>query len=461
MPSFCRARMREQEVHVTEYGYNFDYTKTMMMKMYLATPDRHGGSDVNISFDEALDIIRKTDALTLGVHKIIYLVGWQYNGHDDRYPAFFEVNEALKSPKDASARDGLIRLMEEAKRYNTTVSFHVNFTDAYADSELFDEYKAAGALIRKPDGTPDPIEEYNGKPCYKVSFYEEWTSGLFRRRFDRFLDCLPVAETGTLHVDNFQCYYNNAPEVDLAEEQAARNQILDYVRSRGLDVTSEFAYREGPDGRDNYNHYCMGHPVYPIATLGRIPALWWFDNIRDDEYLNYPPQYFGGGIPHDPAFCGTFYGNIHGEHLWTGDNLRDDAWVAPFLREFCMIQLPYFCLCARRRERIENDASGKTAYFSGGVVSRSSDKTISENGIVLKDGHSVLLPLFWRDGAYMFYSDTAYEGLRDIPGYAFSGAQVSRVTASGTEALYTTDVTDGKICLKAEAGEALLIEGLS
>ena len=446
---------------MTEFGYNFDYTKTMMMKMYLATPDRHGGSDVNISFEKALDIIKKTDALTLGVHKIIYLVGWQYNGHDDRYPEFFEVNEALKSPGDKTARDSLLRLMEEAGQYHTTVSFHINFTDAYADSELFDEYLAAGALIRRPDGTPDPIEEYNGKPCYKVSFYEEWKSGLFRRRFDRFLDTLPVAETGTVHVDNFQCYYNNAPEVDLAEEQAARNQILDYVRSRGLDVTSEFAYREGPDGRDSYNHYCMGHPVYPIATLGRIAALWWFDNIRDDEYLEYPPQYLGGGIPHDPAFCGTFYGNIHGEHLWMGEHLRDDAWVPLFVREFCMIQLPYFYLCAHRRERIENDASGKTAYFSGDVVSRSADGSISENGIVLKDAHSVLLPLYQRDGTHVFCSDTAYEGWRDIPGCASSRAKVSRITASGPEALYEAEIKNGKIRLRAGAGEALLIEGLS
>ena len=445
---------------MTEYGYNFDYTKTMMMKMYLATPDRRGGSDVNINFERALDIIRKTDALTQGVPKIIYLVGWQYNGHDDRYPGFFEVNEALKCPGDASARDSLLRLMEEAKQYNTTVSFHINFTDAYDDSELFPEYLAAGALIRKPDGTPDPIEEYNGKPCYKVSFYEEWNSGLFRRRFDRLLDYLPVAETGTVHVDNFQCYYNNAPEVDLADAQAARNQMIDYVKSRGLDVTSEFTYREGPDGRDNYNHYCMGNPVYPIATLGRIAALWWFDNIRDDEYLAYPPQQFGGGLSHDPAFCGTFYGNIHGEHLWRGENLKNDAWIAPFVREFCMIQLPYFYLCDHKRERIENDESGKTAYFSDGIVSRSADKTITENGVLLKDEHSVLLPLILKPDTYIFYSDDAFDGAWDIPGCTFAEAKVSRITADGAEFLYESAVTDGKILIKASAGEALLIEKL-
>lgn len=443
---------------MTEYGYKFDYTKTMMMKMYLATPDRCGGSDVNITFAQALDIIRKTDALTLGVPKIIYLVGWQYNGHDDRYPELFEVNEALKRPEDATALDSLVWLMEEAKKYHTTVSFHINFTDAYSDSELFPEYAAAGALIRRPDGTPDPIEEYNGKPCYKVSFYEEWNSGLFRRRFDRFLASVPAAQTGSIHVDNFQCYYNNAPEVDLADAQEARNQMLDYVKSCGLDVTSEFAYREGPDGRDNYNHYCMGHPVYPVATLGRIAALWWFDNIRDDEYLTYPPQQFAGGLPHDPAFLRTFYGNIHGEHLWMGATRHDDAWVVPYIREFCMIQIPYFFLCAHTRERIENDESGKTAYFSDSIVSRSADESITVNGVRVKDEHSVLLPLTGKPDTFVFYSDEAFDGVREISGCAFTQAKVSCVTAEGTEFLYNTAVTNGTIAVRAGAGEALVIE---
>ena len=78
---------------MTRYGYNFDYSQTMMMKLFLSSPDTvRGGSRVNCTFEEALAVIRKTDALTLGAPKILYLVGWQYNGHDDKYPAFFEMN---------------------------------------------------------------------------------------------------------------------------------------------------------------------------------------------------------------------------------------------------------------------------------------------------------------------------------------------------------------------------------
>ena len=43
--------------------------------------------------------------------KIIYLVGWQYNGHNDKYPAFFEVNRALKWLQDKDAMESLLWLM--------------------------------------------------------------------------------------------------------------------------------------------------------------------------------------------------------------------------------------------------------------------------------------------------------------------------------------------------------------
>ncbi|MDD6728585.1 MAG: hypothetical protein PUE08_05115 [Eubacteriales bacterium] len=81
-----------------KFDYNYDYPKTMMMKMPMAFPDRKGGSTVINTFADALEIIKRVDAITLGMPKIIYLVGWQYNGHDDKYPDFFEVNEALKLP---------------------------------------------------------------------------------------------------------------------------------------------------------------------------------------------------------------------------------------------------------------------------------------------------------------------------------------------------------------------------
>ena len=140
--------------------FKHDYTKTMMMKLFMSRPDGKGGTVTECDFDRADDILRQADALTLGAPKILYLVGWQYNGHDDRYPSFFEVNPALKSPGDATAPESMLRFINKAaEQYNTVVSVHINFSDAYENSPLFEEYRSAGALIRNSKGEPAAIEE--------------------------------------------------------------------------------------------------------------------------------------------------------------------------------------------------------------------------------------------------------------------------------------------------------------
>ena len=58
------------------YAFHFDYTKCMMMKLPMAHPNREGNGSVVINnFADALEIIRQVDAMTLGIQKIMYLVG--------------------------------------------------------------------------------------------------------------------------------------------------------------------------------------------------------------------------------------------------------------------------------------------------------------------------------------------------------------------------------------------------
>lgn len=87
------------------WNYNYDYASCMVMKLGMAVPDKEnpGKSKVSLTFRDALDYIKKIDNITQGITKIYYLVGWQYLGHDDKYPDFFEVNRALKRPEDETA----------------------------------------------------------------------------------------------------------------------------------------------------------------------------------------------------------------------------------------------------------------------------------------------------------------------------------------------------------------------
>ena len=125
----------------------YDYTRTLMLKLDLAIPDPEMGCKVMCTFDQALEIVKQIDRMTPGYTKVLYLVGWQYNGHDDRYPEFFEVNGQLKSPGDATARDSLLRLVEEAQKYNTVISYHINISDAYQESALWPEYMANDLIL--------------------------------------------------------------------------------------------------------------------------------------------------------------------------------------------------------------------------------------------------------------------------------------------------------------------------
>ena len=91
--------------------FNYDYSKTLWMKMFLARPDfKNNRSDVLINFEDALEIIRIVDNITQGIIKIIYLVGWQGLGHDDCYPEMEVVNPYLKRECDASAKESLLWL---------------------------------------------------------------------------------------------------------------------------------------------------------------------------------------------------------------------------------------------------------------------------------------------------------------------------------------------------------------
>ena len=118
-----------------------DYSKTYVVKLFLSQAEfdpvhlgkykmrDNGKQQVCMNCEKALEAIKGMDALTLGLPKIVYLVGWQYNGHDSKYPAFFEGNRAVARACDTDPLDSIRWLMQEAKKNHTTVSLHVNLFD--------------------------------------------------------------------------------------------------------------------------------------------------------------------------------------------------------------------------------------------------------------------------------------------------------------------------------------------
>lgn len=439
-------------------AYCYDYTKCMMMKLKIALPEKGGaGSQVRMTFEQALDAIQKIDCITQGVTKIYYLVGWQYLGHDDKYPDFFEVNKALKRPGDKTALDSLLWLYEEAKKYHSIISVHINFNDAYDNAPSFETFKQANALIRRKNGKIHAVENYNGKACYKTDLKVYWETGLFKKQFDRLLTTLPfLKEAKTIHVDNFQCYTNYKPAVSIKEMQAARKKMIEYVRSEGIDITSEFTYKEDESLR-NKNLFGLPrehHFKTPMNTLGLIPASWWCTRMTRQEYVDVPPQLYGGGLYKDKRYGNYLYGNMHGEGIVQPD--RSD-WTNRFLHEFATVQVPYHFLCRHKRLAIKGYGVNESCIFSDDIVSYNKGRKIVWGKDIMKEKDTLFLPLVNKEKCWLAYSKKGDSRSWAVKEQNVVKAEIHRITPNGNVLVKNQQVIDGKLPLHINSEEALFV----
>jgi len=233
------------------------YHQTVVTKIFLCS--RNGDGEVEkvfLTFEDALEVIRKLDNLTCGIPKIVYLVGWQYNGHDSKYPSWAAVNEHLKRPQDATAVDSLRWLIREGRNHHTIVSLHTNMFDAYEDSPLWDEYVERNVIAKDTDGQVIFGEVHSGMRSSQISYTQEWKLGLAQKRIDGLLELLPELKEGkTIHIDAFHsCRPLGRDEpispylgYTMDQEAATQRKIYRYWRNQGLDVTSEGAAFLRPD----------------------------------------------------------------------------------------------------------------------------------------------------------------------------------------------------------------------
>jgi hypothetical protein len=81
---------RHPAMHYDRY-WN-DYTQSFVTKIFLKSKTR---AQVSTTMDQARDIIRRTWEVSGGIHQIIYLVGWQYDGHDSKYPSWDRIGGVI------------------------------------------------------------------------------------------------------------------------------------------------------------------------------------------------------------------------------------------------------------------------------------------------------------------------------------------------------------------------------
>ena len=458
------------------YKFKYDYSKTLWMKLFLAEPDfASNTSKIYATFEQALDIIQKVDNITQGIRKIVYLVGYQGLGHDDCWPEMHIVNDNLKRACDATGRESLIWLMEEAKQYNTIVSLHANVADLVVEDGIFHELAAADAICNDIHGKPAVLQILNGRNCYKTSYKQLWESGIFKRLFDTLCETLPIREAGTLHLDNFCIAESLNPQTYVEEQDEARNKMLDYMYAQGVEITTEYTYREAhfrhesPDHPNRVMYAQAGEDMTPVPvgsvpfrTLGRIPGVWHATDMSIQDCMDSPPSLLSG-YPVDSARYGVFCGTTRGEGIWKDIGIDAAKWGPVFIKDFCTNQLPYAYLNRYQRLSYTEDPDAEyakkyTVQFSDGVVSCSANGSITKNGVVLKQGNDVILPVTEDNETFIAYSENGRSGKWNLPDCPFTEAAVFEITPEGNRFMEKTTVRDGQIELELAPGQGVAIK---
>jgi hypothetical protein len=377
-----------------ERPYIHDYTKAFTTKLFLAHPNQdHTGTVVKLNFAQVLSVIQQIDAMTPGIPKIIYLVGWQYFGHDSKYPAWHEVNEELKRPEDKTALDSLLRLFEEASRYHTTLSLHINMWDAYENSPLWRSYLDAGVITLDKDGEPYKTGIWNNIQAYAVNYRREWESGLAKKRIDELCAMLPVREAGTVHIDAMLAVPDPGHGETLERVQEGRAQILRYWRDIGVDVTSEFIYHEGE-----------GSPKRD-QLIGLMPLAWHLAQTLP-EYIGRPASLICGANAADwyktsdtKDYAELFGCSANAEAL-VGE--RPDDWQPVLFGELMRKNLKFLYLNSLERQRAIVEPDGLRVEFSGRVETTLrftaegyKDPRTLRRGCLMQDGDNLLFPSPW------------------------------------------------------------------
>lgn len=443
--------------------WHHPYHQTLTLKLFLSQAEYDGKfkkrdndkSTVSLTIEHALEVIKKLDQLTLGIPKIIYLVGWQYNGHDSKYPAFFEGNEKLKRPQDKNALESLRWLMQAAKQYHTTVSLHINMFDAYEDSPLWEEYVKQDIIAKNTDGSLRP-----GEWGYPISYAQEWKTGFTQKRIDSLCKLLPIQQAGTIHIDAFhtwpplpsvdangKAYINldkkvTSPYLKFTEkdETEAQHKIFEYWASKGIDVTSE------------------GIDFLRISDFaGLQPMAWWF--IRSaEEYLRYPASYYTGGV--DNGEWGKLFGSsMHAE----AEIKKDPLQLNGILENFCLNTATWHFLNRLDRKFLVQGKDFKKVVFSENVESgtRNGKYYLSQNNNLLVEEDNICIPASWLpQPALIAFSKTGYknktwhlpENMRSV-----KKLDVYKITTEGKKLLNSIQNNKGLIQLSIPASEAYLI----
>ena len=436
------------------YPYSKDLSQTLTFKVMLrcALPDQISNLDMSL----VANYLRQIDCITRGIPKIVVLGGFQQNGHDHTYPWWAPVDDSFTAPGRRKGKEALIWLMEEAIKYNTTCTFHVNPFDAYMDSEKWNFYEENDLLCRNTDGSLVKGDIWWDRQSYFVNMVNEWNAGVTKKRIDAFLNELPlVKETGVLYFDNLTQYPASPKHrVTRADQITAIKKAAEYLKEQyNIQLIGEYA------DVNLYGFDCLG-------------VTWDWNASLNIDQMEVPAYVACGGrnICHDDLLGAT--NDISKRRLQVFgssiqlEDIQFQQDVSKVVREFTHHTLPYFYMNRLLRQNLSTNGYEMTLSLSDSVDSRWEGDNVHRlyrDRKLMKENYDVFIPVYWVNHleimAYSYQGRRGkwslpreWKGIESVDIYEFNSSYYDLELKDSNIA-----ITDNQIDLNLEAGVAQIL----
>jgi hypothetical protein len=313
-------------------------------------------------------------------------------------------------------------LARESRKFNTTISYHVNIDDANADTPGFE--RSIPVLAAGRDGKPYPWSVYytGGPQVYRISHTKDLESGFFEERVRSFLNAVP--KTNSIQLDTFRPYsisFGPGEDIGLIDEVVNSLRIVEWFHKNGLAVSAEGPVDALYGVLDAVYHlFVREDPFHILMTHGKIygggkyskgpgQVLGWSPN---QDFVTRPIEW------REPKF------NIH--MRWkpvTDDEIRDMYYLGALTQGY-LLSKRLVWIGEEARQAPAAAAAGesdipKSAYvgrFEDGTVSRVSPSgywTVIDNGVTTVDGDYRAIPR--SDSGIVLYSASGRKADVRIP----------------------------------------------
>jgi hypothetical protein len=411
------------------------------------------------TLEEAAEIIRRVNDFTGGMHQIVYLAGWQYDGHDSKYPSLDMVGDHCKSRFGESPLESLRGMMREARKFNADVSLHINVDDAYTNSPLWKSYVDDNLLCRDGNGNLVKSGVWDGELAYAVSHQKEWKSGRLERRILGLLDLIPeIRQSHTIHIDAIIGRESKFDGVSLADDKAAIRNMVDFWHEQGVDVTTEFLQSMDALGLFPmvYHHNTdeSQRILYPPSLLCGGDSAWNTRHLLDYDNQKWESFRPSGGCAYEEAWGDGHWGDL------TGAALADERKFLANLFNRAILNAYYNRSRPVRHsvtadEYIVERANGVTAT----VFRKDRTLAVVDNGRTVVSKCDFFLDFPYGGGTILAYSEHGCNREFRLPS-SFASEKALSLTVWPCGKTDKLDVNCGKVQLVLENGMSALIRKL-